>query len=431
MKRAIDLLRTEPRARTFFAVLTQSAWGTGAGYVALLLVAYERFGSAWAISIVLVADLVAPMLLGPLFGAVADRWSRRMCAVVADVIRAGAFIGIVFVEGFVPTVALALLAGAGTALFTPATLAALPSLVAKERLPAATSLYGAISDFGLAAGPALAALVLVGGGTDLVLLANGATFAVSAVILSRLDFGHAPADPEDDEAEGAAHTSLIADAMDGIRAARSIPGLGTVLLASGVALFFGGLVNVAELPFVTEELMASDASFSAVVALAGLGIAAGSIAGSAGGSPATLRGRYLLGLFVIGIGFFLSGLAPGLELLLVTFAAAGFGNGLMLVYERLIIQELVPDRLTARIFGVKDALTAWAFALSFLAAGGLVSVFGPRPVVISAGAGVLAVSLVVGVKLRRAGLAEEPPPVATGTDRRGPVVAVDRPRVEV
>ena len=427
MRRTIDLLRAESRARIFFAVLTQSSWGTGAGYVALLLVAYERFESAWAISIVLVADLVAPMLLGPLFGAIADRWSRRMCAVVADLLRAGAFVGIVFVDGFVPTVALALLAGAGTALFTPATLAALPSLVAKERLPAATSLYGAISDFGLAAGPALAAIVLVGGGTDLVLLANGATFAISAAVLVRLDFGHAPVEAE----EGGGGSSLIADAMEGIRAARSIPGLWTVLLASAVALFFGGLVNVAELPFVTETLEGSDAAFSAVVALAGLGIAAGSLAGGAGGSPATLRRRYLLGLFVIGIGFFLSGLAPGVELLLVTFAAAGFGNGLMLVYERLIVQELVPDRLTARIFGVKDALTAWAFALSFLAAGGLVTLFGPRAVVISAGAGVLAVSLVMAVKLRRAGAFSEPPTVVPEGDPRGPVVTVERPQVEV
>jgi len=134
---------------------------------------------------------------------------------------------------------------------------------------------------------------------------------------------------------------------------------------------------------------------------------------------------------VLGIGFFLSGLAPGVELLIVTFAVAGFGNGLMLVYERLIVQELVPDRLTARIFGVKDALTAWAFALSFLAAGGLVTLFGPRPVVISAGAGVLAVSLVVGLKLRKGDLSTEPPAVATAADRRGPVVGVERPRVEV
>jgi MFS family permease len=426
MKRTIELLRTEPRARTFFAVLTQSAWGTGAGYVALLLVAYDRFESPWAISAVLVADLVAPMLLGPFFGAVADRWSRRMCAVVADVVRAGAFVGIVFVDGFVPTIALALLAGAGTALFTPATLAALPTLVARERLPAATSLYGAISDFGLAAGPALAAIVLVGGGTDLVLLANGASFAVSAVVLGMLDFGRAPMDAEEDVGS----TSLIGDALEGLRAARGITGLGPVLLASASALFFAGLVNVAELPFVKEDLGASDAWFSAVVALAGLGIAAGSLAGSAGGSPITLRGRYLMGLFVAGGGFLVSGVVPGIELLLVTFAVTGFGNGLMLVYERLIVQELVPDRLTARIFGVKDALTAWAFALSFLAAGGLVSLFGPRAVIVAAGAGVLMVALVATLKLRGTDVFA-PAAVPPDGDGRGPVVVVDRPRVEV
>ena len=208
--------------------------------------------------------------------------------------------------------------------------------------------------------------------------------------------------------------------MEGLRAARGIPGLWTVLFASAVALFFGGLVNVAELPFVKEELEASDAAFSAVVALAGSASPRARSRAAPADRPATLRGRYLMGLFVIGFGFFLSGLAPGVELLLVAFAVAGFGNGLMLVYERLIVQELVPDRLTARIFGVKDALTAWAFALSFLAAGGLVTVFGPRAVVISAGAGVLVVSLVMAVKLRRAGAFCEPPTVVPEGIRAGP-----------
>ena len=105
----------------------------------------------------------------------------------------------------------------------------------------------------------------------------------------------------------------------------------------------------------------------------------------------------------------------------MTFAVTGFGNGLMLVYERLIVQELVPDRLTARIFGVKDALTAWAFALSFLAAGGLVSVFGARAVVVSAGAAVLVVSTVVAVKLRRSDVYTTPRPSARGR-RRGPAI---------
>jgi hypothetical protein len=40
--------RSERRARWFFAAHLQNALGTGAGYVALLVLAYDRIGSAWA-----------------------------------------------------------------------------------------------------------------------------------------------------------------------------------------------------------------------------------------------------------------------------------------------------------------------------------------------------------------------------------------------
>ena len=102
MRRAIELLRHERRARVFFAALAQSSLGNGAAYVALLLIALDRLDSAWAISAVLIADLLPAMVLGPLFGAIADRFSRRACCVVADLLRAGAFCGIALVDSFDP-----------------------------------------------------------------------------------------------------------------------------------------------------------------------------------------------------------------------------------------------------------------------------------------------------------------------------------------
>jgi MFS family permease len=379
----------------FFAVITQSAVGTGAGYVALLLIAYERFRSPWAISLVLIADLVAPMIFGPLFGAMADRWSRRSCAVVGDLICALAFVGVALVDGFASTVAFALLAGVGAALFVPATLASLPSLVTKERLPAATALYGAIRYVGLATGPAAAALVLMAGGPETILLVNAATFAVSLLGLLTIDFGRAPIRELGEE------LSLFADARAGLRATRGIPGLRTLLFASGAALFFGGLLNVAELPFVTGDLGGSEAAYAAVVALAGLGIAAGSLSGGAGGAPRQLRDRFLFGMMGMALGFLVSGLSGRWELLLVTFVLAGFGNGVMLVNERLMLQELVPDHLAARVFGIRDALTAWAYAIAFTGAGLMASVSGARPVMITSGAGVLLVWFITTARMRR------------------------------
>ena len=51
MREALDLLRAERGSRLFFLALAQSAFGTGAAYVALLLIAFDRCESPLAITI--------------------------------------------------------------------------------------------------------------------------------------------------------------------------------------------------------------------------------------------------------------------------------------------------------------------------------------------------------------------------------------------
>jgi MFS family permease len=395
--RILDLLRHERVARLYFAVLAQSALGTGAGYVALLLVAYDRFASGWAISLILLAELVPAMLLGPVFGAAGDHWSRRLCMVVADTVRAGAFLGIALVDGFPATLAFALVAGAGTALFKPASLAALPSLTRPERLPAATALYGAITDLGFIAGPAIAALVLLVGSPEVVLFANAATFAVSAIVVIALPFGDAPV-PTGEEGQ---RPSLFREARDGLSALARMRGVRAVVLAAATMLLFAGLFNVAELPFATDELDAADSVFAVLATVYGLGFVVGSVSGARGGEPDVLKRRFLGGLGLVGAGFLACGIAPSLAAALPAFALAGIGNGLALVHERLIIQTTVSDTLMARVFGARDGLNAWTFAIAFVAAGGLIEAFGVRSVVQFAGVGGLLVWALSTFALRR------------------------------
>jgi MFS family permease len=411
MRSVIELLRHERRARVFFAALAQSALGTGAAYVALLLVALDRFNSPWAIGLVLLADVVPAMLLGPLFGAFADRWSRRGCMVFADVLRAFAFLGLVLVDGFFATFLLALLAGVGTGVFTPAALAALPSLVEERRLPAATSLFGAIADFGFIAGPAAAAAVLLVGGPETILAANAITFGLSAFALGALKFGEAAAGAE---LEGP-RPSLLRETRDGLVATAGMPGLRVILVASGAALLFGAIFNVGQPLLAQEELGSSDAGFGVLVTAYGLGFITGTLSGSRGGELGLLRRRYLSGAFLMALGFAGSGLAPSVAAAVVTFLAAGYGNGMLLVYERLLIQALVPDALAGRVFGIRDAITAWAFAVGFVAGPLLLDVVGIRAMITAAGGLGLIVWLATTIALRRSGLSAHPSlPLAGG-----------------
>jgi hypothetical protein len=72
------------------------------------------------------------------------------------------------------------------------------------------------------------------------------------------------------------------------------------------------------------------------------------------------------------------------------------------VYERLLIQTTVDDAVMARVFGVRDGLSAWAFTVAFLTAGALIEVFGVRAVLVIAGGGALLVWAVSRFALRHA-----------------------------
>ena len=315
------------------------------------------------------------------------------------------------VDGFLATFLLALLAGVGTGLFTPAALAALPSLVEERRLPAATSLFGAIADFGFIAGPASAAAVLLLGGPETILAANAITFGLSALALAMLRFGEAPAA---EELEGPRPT-LLREARDGLVATAGMAGLRVILVASGAALLFGAIFNVGQPLLAQDELGSSDAGFAVLVTAYGLGFIAGTLSGSKGGQVNLLRRRYLAGAFLMALGFATSGLAPSVAVAAFTFLAAGYGNGMLLVYERLLIQALVPDALSGRVFGIRDAITAWAFAAGFLAGPLLLDAVGTRAMITAAGACGLLVWLATTIALRRSGLTPHPSVALAGS----------------
>ncbi len=412
MRGLIDLFAAERRARWFFAALAQSALGNGAGYVALLLIAYDRWHSPWAITLVLLADLLPAMLLGPVFGAAADRWSRRRCMILADILRFGAFVGIGFAGSIELTLALALVAGCGTGLYAPAALASLPGLVEPRRLPAATSVYGAIADLGFTAGPAIAAAVLLVSSPESLTIANGVTFAISAVVLAGLRFGETPVRAE------ARRPSLLQEAREGLTATAGMTGIRIVLGVSAGALFFAGVFNVAELPFAEDVLDSTDVGYSVLATSFGLGFIVGSLSGTRGGSAKLLKSRYQLGVLVLGAGFLSSGVAPNYAAALVAFAIAGLGNGMLLVFERQIIQAFVPDRLAGRAFGIKDALSAWAFGAAFICAGALVSLIGVRELLVAAGVGTIGTWL-VSVQALKGALEDGEEGVAAGASGAG------------
>jgi MFS family permease len=302
------------------------------------------------------------------------------------VLRAGAFVALALVPSFPATLALALLAGVGSAMFRPAVNAALPELVTREQRSAATALYGALSNIGMTVGPGLTALVLLFSSPATVLAVNGATFLLSSALLSGVPLGRGSAQHN----EGSVWSATSA----GARTLARVPGLSALLLIGAMTILAGALMNVAEPLLAIGPLGAGNAGYSLLVGVYGAGMVVGSVVNASAGSRiGGLRRRWLVGVALDGIGMLGSAAAPGLTWAIASFALTGLSNALIIGPELRLFQELVSERLLGRAFGLRDMLSNIAFVLAFVAAGVLLGLLGVRSLFALGGSALVAMSL--------------------------------------
>jgi MFS family permease len=384
--------------RRFFVAHAQSCLGSGLAYVALPLLAYDRFDSAWAVVAVLLPDLLPAIVLGPLLGALVDRWGWRTCAVVADAIRCVAFLVLLLGDSLPLMIFGAGLAGIGTALFAPASLAGLPQLAPGDARPAAMGLFGAIDDLGLTVGPACAALLLVLLPTDGLLALNAASFALSGVLIFGISAG-GRGTVSAREPGAARPPSIFAEARAGIRDVARRPELRALLGSSTAAVLCIGMTNVGEVVLARDVLDVGGSGLAMLMTAGGVGTFLGSMAARFKVAWEWRR-AYQVGLACMAFDLLACAALPSFWLLLPVFVLGGFGNGFALVHDRLLLSHAAPETLHGRLFALQKTCTSMAFTLSFLGAGALIAFEGVQVAFLIAGVGLVAVTIAVSPRLR-------------------------------
>jgi MFS family permease len=396
--RALGAALKPPGARRFFLAHAQSSIGSGIALVGLPLLAYERFHTPWALTVVLLCELLPAVVLGPVLGALADRLPRRTCLVAADVLRLGAFGVLAFVPSLGLMIVCALVAGIGTALFNPSALASLSQVSSPEYRPASMSLYSALDDLGLTLGPAMAGALLLAFDSQVLMAVNACTFTISAVLLATIPL----------TSPTVRHTStLLASLRSGAREIAARPGVRLLLASSTGAVVAVGMVNVGEVLLARELLDVGGSGLAALMTASGVGTFIGSTFGARTGATWQWRKAYVLGLVCMAADLILCAIAPYFWLVLVTFVFGGFGNGLALVHDRLLLAHSVPQALHGRLFALHKTCTSGAFVIAFLAAGALISTLGVQAMFLVAGLLLVVIILIVRPHLRA--LWPEPP----------------------
>jgi MFS family permease len=360
----------DSRFRLLFLATLGSGIGNWLAVIALQVDVYDRTHSGWWVAALLVANILPAVFLGLLLGPLVDALSRKRLMIASDLGRLAVFAALPFVNSAGAVVALAAVAGIGTAFFRPAVLAGLPNLVSDERLPVANALLQLVEWVTFAVGPLLGGALTAANGPDLAYWVNAATFALSAALVARIP-GRLL---QSERRIGGGHWHDLREGFSVVRHSRPLM---CVLCAWSVAMIASGGVSVAEVFLARDSYGAGDFGFGLLWAGSGVGLVVGGLA--AGSLLANRLAAAYVGLLVtFSVGIAVAAIAPGVIVGALAMTVAGFGNGGAVVANITLVQRGAEDYVRGRAFTLLMSVTYAVLGLALIAAGPLTNAVGPR-----------------------------------------------------
>ena len=369
--RRLSLLRRNRGFALLFWATAASAVGTYLAALALSVDILDRTDSGRWLAALLIADFLPIVVIGVTLGPLVDRLSRRRLMIVSDLVRAGTFAALPFVDDPAAIVALAGVNGIATGFFRPAVWAGMPNLVSEDEREQATSLLTTVEHIAWTLGPILAGGLLAASGPEIAYWANAATFVLSALIVSRIPArALRSSDP--------ITRGHWADLRDGLEVVFHSRHLVTVLVVWSTAGIATAFVNVAEVPFAKNEIGSGNLGLGFLVAATGVGLIFGSFFAAPALGRLGMTRVYGGALLLMSVGFGLASASPTIAVAAVLAGAATVGNGAAIVCNQVLVQRGAPDAMRGRALAVLMSSYYAVLGLAMAGAGLLVDAAGAR-----------------------------------------------------
>jgi len=389
----VALLRENRSFRLLWLGQVVSQLGDWFNTIAVYTLVLNLTGSGRAVGLVLVARFLPTVVIGPLAGVIADRYSRRRIMIISDVVRAVVVLGFLFIrrpDQVWIIYALTVLQLAASTFFEPAKSAVIPSLVVERDLVTANAISSVTWSSMLTLGAALGGFVTGWFGTDAAFVIDSLTYLASALLVAAVIFPARPHRPKSKLTVGKALG--LTDTLEGIRYVRTRPRV-LALLAVKPAWGLGGGI-LALLAVFGEKIFPIGGStaigIGVLYAVRGVGTAVGPIASRILLDETRRRMQQAIGVsFIIGGVFYMAfGAATNFAVAATMLFIAHMGGSIVWIYATVLLQASVEDDFRGRVFAAELTLLTLALAISNYATGELLDRFGysPRAVTIGIGA---------------------------------------------
>jgi MFS family permease len=350
-----------------------------------------------AVSMLILSFLVPAVVFGAIAGVYVDRLERRLVLVLSNLVRAGAFVALMFTGDQLAFIYLmTIIIATGTTFFGPAEAAMIPVLVSRRQLLAANSLYIFTLQASFFLGFALLGPLVVNLAGYLVLLVIVAALFVIAALLCWLLPAYHPELGVSRRALGEAGSAVattFGQLRDGLVYIRSNRVIFWPLAYLAITASLVGVLGVLGPGYATDTLGLSERDFVVVVLPLGMGLITGVLLLNVYGKYFSRRRGIEGGLLGLGIAMGVLAIAqpvtaaldlsPLVSLLSVVMAVA-FGAGVAYAFiavpAQTQLQEELPPGIRGRVFGVLNMLISVASFLPIVIVGPIADLLGPNPV---------------------------------------------------
>ena len=366
----VELLRRNRDFRLVWLGQVVSQLGDWFNTIALYALVLDLTGSSGrAVGLVLVARFLPSVVLSPLAGAAADRFSRRAVMIWSDLLRALVVLGFLLVrrpEDLWLVYTLTVMQLALSTFFEPARTAVIPSIVSRRELIPANAISAVTWSAMLTLGAAVGGEVTAWFGARAAFVLDSLTYLLSAALIACVRLP--PRAPRERRRPTLARALGLADTLEGFRYVWRRPRVFALMMVKPAWGIGGGILAL--LAVFGERVFPVGGStargISILYAARGIGTAIGPFVARrlAGETRAPMERAIGLSFLVGGLFYVGFGVSTSFGLALFLVAAAHAGGSVLWMYSTVLLQQTVEDDYRGRVFAAELMLFTLTMAAS-------------------------------------------------------------------
>ena len=374
----LDLVRTNRNFRFLWTGQVISLLGDWFDLIASAALISHLTRSGLAVGSLFVVRMLAPFLVSPLAGVLADRYNRKKLLIIADILRGIIVLGFLTVrtpqQAWLLYVITAIqLAFSGV--FFPARNAIIPDIVSRSELGAANAISTTTWSVMLSLGAAIGGLVAGQWGSYPAFVIDSISFFLSAFFISHIQYTH----EVDRSAEPAGARQQITVAfrqyVDGLKYLKDHKDIFAITLhKSAISLLANGAFQVLQVTLAQQVFVIGEnggTSLGLFYAFAGIGTGVGPILARVftGDRDRPLRNALTISYLIGVVGLALTAPLASFALVLLGTFVRSLGGGINWTFSTQLLLEWAPDKVRGRVFSSEFAMFTLANAISSAAGG--------------------------------------------------------------